>query len=83
MTHDIVCPSQAFTTPEIQRVPLDLLTLQMMAMGLPDVKRFPFIEPPETKALDEALESLVVSYGLLNPLRDFKTIDWLLSTIQG
>lgn len=55
---------QAFTTPEIQRVPLDLLSLQMMAMGLPDVKRFPFIEPPETKALDEALESLVVSHSL-------------------
>ena len=36
----------------------------MMAMGLPDVKRFPFIEPPETVALDEALETLIVS-GLL------------------
>ncbi len=33
----------------------------MMAMGLPDVKRFPFIEPPETKSLDEALDTLVVS----------------------
>ncbi|VDK34160.1 unnamed protein product [Taenia asiatica] len=53
---------QPFTTPEIKRVPLDLLTLQMMAMGLPDVKRFPFIEPPETKSLDEALETLV-SHG--------------------
>nr|CDS28647.1 ATP dependent RNA helicase DHX34 [Hymenolepis microstoma] len=53
---------QSFTTPEIQRVPLDLLALQMMAMGLPDVKRFPFIEPPETKSIDEALETLV-SYG--------------------
>ncbi len=33
----------------------------MMAMGLPDVKRYPFIEPPETKSLDEALDTLVVS----------------------
>ncbi len=33
----------------------------MMSMGLPDLKRFPFIEPPEEKALDEALETLVVS----------------------
>ncbi|KAM7541510.1 hypothetical protein Aperf_G00000039513 [Anoplocephala perfoliata] len=51
---------QPFTTPEIRRVPLDLLALQMMAMGLPDVKRFPFIEPPEAKSLDEALETLVL-----------------------
>ncbi|VDD82699.1 unnamed protein product [Mesocestoides corti] len=53
---------QPFTTPEIRRVPLDLLTLQLMAMGLPDVKRFPFIEPPEMKSLDEALET-IVSHG--------------------
>lgn len=55
---------QPFTTPEIRRVPLDLLTLQMMAMGLPDVKRFPFIEPPEMSSVDEALESLVVSHAI-------------------
>ncbi|VDL59482.1 unnamed protein product [Hymenolepis diminuta] len=60
---------QPFTTPEIQRVPLDLLVLQMMAMGLPDVKRFPFIEPPETKSLDEALETLM-SHGAVTKLTD-------------
>lgn len=47
-------------------MPLDLLTLQMMAMGLPDVKRFPFIEPPEARSLDEALETLVVSVFFSN-----------------
>nr|VZI25706.1 unnamed protein product [Spirometra erinaceieuropaei] len=55
---------QAFTTPEIRRVPLDILVLQMMAMGLPDVKRFPFIEPPEMKSIDEALQTLV-AHGAL------------------
>uniref|UniRef100_A0A0V0J9T0 Putative ATP-dependent RNA helicase DHX34 n=2 Tax=Schistocephalus solidus TaxID=70667 RepID=A0A0V0J9T0_SCHSO len=55
---------QTFTTPEIRRVPLDILVLQMMAMGLPDVKRFPFIEPPEMKSIDEALQTLV-AHGAL------------------
>ena len=30
---------QAYTTPEIQRVPLDSLVLQLISMGLPNVRR--------------------------------------------
>ncbi|OON18972.1 helicase protein [Opisthorchis viverrini] len=55
---------ERFSTPEIRRVPLETLALQMMVMGLPDVTRFPFIEPPESKSLEEALERLQ-SHGAL------------------
>ena len=30
---------QAYSTPEIQRVPLDSLILQMASMGLPDARK--------------------------------------------
>ena len=30
---------QEYSTPEIQRVPLDALVLQMISMGLPDARK--------------------------------------------
>ncbi|CAH8840102.1 unnamed protein product [Trichobilharzia szidati] len=57
---------EAFSTPEIRRVPLETLVLQMMVMGLPDVKIFPFIDPPEMKCIDEAYE-ILKSHGALVP----------------
>ncbi|KAF2348531.1 Helicase-associated domain [Trinorchestia longiramus] len=47
-----------YSTPEIQRVPLDSLVLQMIAMGLPDIRLFPFIEPPSLDSLEISLKSL-------------------------
>ena len=35
-----------YSTPEIHRVPLDATVLQMVAMGLDDARKFPFVEPP-------------------------------------
>ncbi|WAQ98877.1 DHX34-like protein [Mya arenaria] len=46
---------QEYTTPEIRRVPLDSLVLQMISMGLPDPRKFPFIEPPSLESLDNAV----------------------------
>lgn len=48
-----------FTTPEIQRVPLNSLLLQMISMGLKDVRKFPFIEPPSTQSIDHSLLFLI------------------------
>jgi HrpA-like RNA helicase len=31
---------QEYTTPEIQRVPLDSLVLQMVSLGLPDARKY-------------------------------------------
>ena len=47
-----------YSTPEIQRVPLDSLLLQMIAMGLPDARKFPFIEPPPSESIENSILSL-------------------------
>ena len=50
----------AYATPEIQRVPLDSMILQMVSMGLPDARKFPFIEPPSCDSIENSLNSLKV-----------------------
>lgn len=47
-----------YSTPELQKVPLDALLLQMVAMGLPNARLFPFIEPPQAENLENAIKSL-------------------------
>ncbi|XP_018310380.1 probable ATP-dependent RNA helicase DHX34 isoform X2 [Mycetomoellerius zeteki] len=49
---------EKYSTPELQRVPLDSSLLQMIAMGLPDARKFPFIEPPPTNSIENAILSL-------------------------
>ncbi|EDV95301.1 probable ATP-dependent RNA helicase DHX34 [Drosophila grimshawi] len=43
---------EAYPTPEINRVPLDTMLLQMVSMGLPDVRAFPFVESPEAERIE-------------------------------
>ncbi|KAK2587022.1 hypothetical protein KPH14_010983 [Odynerus spinipes] len=57
---------EEYTTPEIQRVPLDSLLLQMIAMGLPDARKFPFIEPPPPKSIENSILSLKEHGALTN-----------------
>ncbi|CAG7718391.1 unnamed protein product [Allacma fusca] len=49
---------QAYSTPEIQRVPLDSLLLQMIALGIPDCRKFPFIEPPTLESIESSIMRL-------------------------
>ncbi|XP_071946737.1 probable ATP-dependent RNA helicase DHX34 [Antedon mediterranea] len=49
---------QDYTTPEIHRVPLDSILLQMIAMGLPNARQFPFIEPPPASSVENSLAFL-------------------------
>ncbi|XP_017145083.1 probable ATP-dependent RNA helicase DHX34 [Drosophila miranda] len=49
---------EAYPTPEIYRVPLDTMLLQMVSMGLPDVRAFPFIEPPESERIEQTILAL-------------------------
>ncbi|XP_013911270.1 PREDICTED: probable ATP-dependent RNA helicase DHX34 isoform X2 [Thamnophis sirtalis] len=44
-----------YPVPEIQRVALDALILQMKSMGLGDPREFPFLEPPPQASLEAAL----------------------------
>ena len=49
---------QEYSTPEIHRVPLDSLILQMIAMGLPDARKFPYIEPPAQSTVEHSIAFL-------------------------
>ena len=48
----------AYADPEIKRVNLASVVLQMRAFGLGDIERFPFLDPPEPKAIKDALTLL-------------------------
>ncbi|KAH8396464.1 hypothetical protein KR222_010680, partial [Zaprionus bogoriensis] len=49
---------EAYPTPEIYRVPLDTMLLQMISMGLPDVRAFPFIEAPAGERIEQTILAL-------------------------
>lgn len=49
---------ETYSAAEIHRVPLESLLLQMMAMGLPDARLFPFIESPPPESLENSILSL-------------------------
>lgn len=54
-----------YSTPEIHRAPLDTIILQMISLGIPDVRNFPFIEPP-TKSSIESSIYVLKQQGALN-----------------
>uniref|UniRef100_H3B396 DExH-box helicase 34 n=1 Tax=Latimeria chalumnae TaxID=7897 RepID=H3B396_LATCH len=47
-----------YPVPEIQRVALDSLVLQMKSMDLGDPRTFPFIEPPPLSSMETAIHYL-------------------------
>lgn len=49
---------EAFSTPEVSRVPLASLLLLMSSLGVNDVRRFPFIDTPPVEAIEDALLEL-------------------------
>jgi len=46
------------TDPEIRRTNLASVILQMVNMGLGDVKRFPFIDPPDSRLVNDGYKLL-------------------------
>src|SRR5262249_6728460 len=48
----------AYTDPEILRVGLAGAVLQMKALGLGDLEGFPFLDPPQKRAVDEGYRVL-------------------------
>ncbi|XP_030753953.1 probable ATP-dependent RNA helicase DHX34 [Sitophilus oryzae] len=54
-----------FTPAEIHLVPLHSLILHMISLGLSDIEKFPFLEKPSQKAIEESLEKLKFT-GALN-----------------
>lgn len=47
-----------YMTPEVHRAPLDSMLLQMITMGLSNVRLFPFIESPTNENIEKAIVSL-------------------------
>ncbi len=47
-----------FTDPEILRTNLASVILQMSALGLEDIERFPFVEPPDRRQISDGLRLL-------------------------
>ncbi|XP_071955322.1 uncharacterized protein [Antedon mediterranea] len=50
---------EANNKPEILRVHLGMAVLQLLQLGIQDVKHFEFVQPPQDGALKEALKMLV------------------------
>jgi len=55
-----------FTEPEILRTSLASVILQMAALGLGEVARFPFVDPPDTRAVRDGVQ-LLHEIGALDP----------------
>src|SRR5690606_22487692 len=55
-----------FTDPEIQRTNLASVILQMTSLGLGDVAAFPFLDPPDHRAVRDGV-ALLEELGALEP----------------
>ncbi|MCP4085310.1 MAG: ATP-dependent RNA helicase HrpA [Actinomycetia bacterium] len=55
-----------FTEPEIRRTNLASVILQMAALGLGDVEAFPFVDPPDKRAIRDGV-ALLEELGALGP----------------
>jgi ATP-dependent helicase HrpA len=55
-----------FTEPEIQRTNLASVILQMAALGLGDIEAFPFVDPPDTRAVRDGI-TLLTELGAVDP----------------
>ena len=55
-----------FTDPEILRTNLASVILQMTAIGLGDIAAFPFVDPPDTRAINDGI-ALLDELGALRP----------------
>ncbi|NXJ72212.1 DHX34 helicase, partial [Rostratula benghalensis] len=69
-----------YPVPEIQRVALDSLVLQLKSMGLGDPRTFPFLEPPPSSSLETALRYLQ-DQGALDEAEELTPIGNLLAQL--
>lgn len=56
----------SYTKAEILKVPLESLLLQMISMGLPNARLFPFVEPPPPENIENAILSLKYHVNFTN-----------------
>ena len=63
----------AFTDPEIRRAALAGVILRMLALGLGDIDKFPFLEPPDPRAIADGWQQLN-ELGAVDAQRKLTTI---------
>ncbi|KAK2595028.1 putative ATP-dependent RNA helicase DHR1 [Conoideocrella luteorostrata] len=64
---------QSFADPEILRMPIEGIVLQLKSMGIGNVHNFPFPTPPERQSLTKA-ENLLTYLSALSPSREITQI---------
>jgi ATP-dependent helicase HrpA len=69
-----------FTDPEIRRSSLAGVILRMKALGLPEISDFPFIDPPNPKAISEGYRALR-EVGALDDEKRLTDIGWELAKL--
>ncbi|NXY83494.1 DHX34 helicase, partial [Alcedo cyanopectus] len=69
-----------YPVPEIRRVALDSLVLQLKSMGLGDPRTFPFLEPPPHCSLETAVRYLM-EQGALDEAEELTPIGNLLAQL--
>lgn len=70
-----------FTEPEILRTSLASVILQMAALKLGEVARFPFIDPPTTRAIRDGITQLV-EIQALTKAGEITDLGWRLSRLS-
>src|SRR5690554_975601 len=58
-----------YTEPEILRTNLAAVILQMISLGLGDIAKFPFLQPPDSRGIKDGLD-LLKELGAVRPTRD-------------
>ncbi|KPA12590.1 ATP-dependent helicase HrpA [Candidatus Magnetomorum sp. HK-1] len=58
-----------YTPPEIRRANLASVILQMMALRLGQVKHFPFVDPPDSKSIQDGMDLLIELGAIRNGLK--------------
>ena len=69
-----------YTTPEIRRTNLASVILQMTALRLGDVDRFPFLDPPKTDAIQDGYRTLF-ELGAIDRQRELTETGRLMSRL--
>jgi len=62
-----------FTEPEILRTNLAAVILQMISLGLGDISRFPFLQPPDSRGVKDGLDLLHELHAINSESRITKT----------
>src|SRR5690554_5487347 len=62
-----------YTEPEILRTSLAAVILQMISLGLGDIAKFPFLQPPDSRGIKDGLD-LLKELGAVRPTRDTRSL---------